>query len=152
MELSSRLTPQRVVLLSAQTKAEALNELVAVMAAADIGVGQDELARAVFKREALMSTGIGNGLAIPHVRLGGVTEAVMAVGVSEAGLGDYQSLDTEPVHIVVLIAAPQGQHEQYVRLLAEVSEVLRERRLRQAIVAADTAEAAYHILTRGQEQ
>ena len=79
---------------------------------------KDELADAVFKREAIMSTGIGLGMAVPHVRIASVDELVMAIGISRPGIHDYASLDDKPVHLVFLIAAPKGQHAEYLRLLS----------------------------------
>lgn len=147
MKLSEYLTPQRVTILNASTKADALGELVAVLADTNIGVGRKELEEAVWQREEMMSTGIGHGLGIPHVRMLGLTATAMAVGVSRTGIADYASLDNQPVHILVLIAAPQGQHETYIRLLAEATEVLKHDDLRQAIVKAGDPEEVYRILT-----
>jgi len=149
MNLSSYLTPDRVVVLRAATKSAALDELVAALA------GDDPAARrrmkdAVLRREAMMSTGIGHGLAIPHVRMPGLAQAVMAVGVSPAGLSDYEGLDAEPVRVVVLIAAPQGQHDLYIRLLAEVVNVLKDPQLRRQVVQAGDTARMHEILTRNQ--
>ncbi len=104
---------------------------------------------AVRRREGLMSTGIGHGLAVPHVRLEGLTGAAMAVGVWPEGVSDYVSLDEEPVRIVVLIAAPQGQHELYIRLLAQTVDVLKRAACREAILAASSPAEVFAVLTGG---
>lgn len=148
-ELAQYLTPERVTVLNGATKADAMQELIDVLVASNGGVKADELAREVWKREELMSTGIGNGLAIPHVRMAGVKSASIAVGVSPAGLADYESLDKEPVHIVVLIVAAAGEHEAYIRLLAKVADVLKEEDFRQAVVAAGDPAEIHRILTEG---
>jgi len=150
MKLSEYLTPDRVVILSGSTKNEALNEMIALLASADIGVGQDELAKAVWAREEMISTGTANSLAVPHVRLAGVRVATAAFGVSPKGIKDYKSLDSEPIHIIALIAAPAGEHETYVRLLAQVVEVLAQERLRRKIIDAPKADEVYRILTGGE--
>jgi len=149
MKLSDYLTTGHVVLLKGTTKDEAIGEMVAVLAESKGRIDPDELLRTVRQREEMMSTGIGHGLAIPHVRMRDIGEMVMAVGVSRQGIADYQSLDGKAVHIVVLIAAPQGQHEKYIRLLAEVTEVLRHEELRRAIIEAPEAGQVYRILTGG---
>jgi len=149
MELSEYLAPDRVVLLKAATKREALSELAGVLARADGAIEQSTLEEAILKREGLMSTGIGNGLAIPHVRMPEITTAMMTVGVNRNGIDDYESLDNEPVHIVVLIAAPEGQHETYIRLLAKAADVLKQPGLRKAIVDSDDRQEIYRILTEG---
>jgi mannitol/fructose-specific phosphotransferase system IIA component (Ntr-type) len=147
MELSEYLTPQRVAILNGSTKADALEELVGVLVDSNVGVGREELRRTIWQREKMMSTGIGHGLAIPHVRMPGLTTTAMAVGVSRNGISDYPGLDEQPVYIIVLIAAPQGQHEIYIRLLAKVTDVLRHSDLRQAVIMAEDAGEIYRILT-----
>jgi len=148
-ELARYLTTERVTILRSTTKAEALAELVKVLVASNGGVAAEDVLREIWTREELMSTGIGNGLAIPHVRMAGVSSAAMAVGVSAAGLADYESLDKQPVHIVVLIVAAQGEHETYIRLLAKVAEALKEEDLRAAVTTADDPAEIHRILTEG---
>ena len=105
---------------------------------------KDELARAVFRREELMSTGIGLGLAVPHVRLASVRSMVMAVGVVPGGLADYPSLDDKPVRLVFLIAAPEGRHADYLRLLAAISS--RAKALNGALLKCPDARTFYDTL------
>jgi mannitol/fructose-specific phosphotransferase system IIA component (Ntr-type) len=149
MKLGDYLKPQCVVILQGTTKEEALSELIDVMVE-NGAPGKAQLTEAVWRREEMMSTGIGAGLAIPHVRMGGLKAALIAVGVSHEGLADYESLDGEPVHIVVLIAAPQGQHETYIRLLALVADVLKQKPLREQILQAEDSETIYRVLTESQ--
>jgi len=148
-ELVEYLTPERVVLLTATTKAEVLEEMIDVMVASDGDIPRGGLSQEVWKREKLMSTGIGHGLAIPHVRMEAITKATMVVGISREGITDYESLDKKPVHIVVLIAAPAGQHEVYIRLLAKIADVLKEEPLRQAILEAADPAVIHRILIEG---
>jgi len=149
LELAKFLTPERVILLSATTKAEVLAELMEVIIAYNGAVDREELAREVARREEMMSTGIGNKIAIPHVRMEGMNKATMAVGVSRKGIADYESLDKQPVHIVIMIAAPKGEHETYIRLLAQVAEALKEADLREQIINADDPATVHRILTGG---
>ena len=147
MQISDYLTPQRIAILAGTTKVEAIDELVDLLANSDLGVTREELRRAVWKREEMMSTGIGNGLAVPHVRLVGIKAAAMAVGISPAGIADYESLDKQPVRIIVLIAAPEGEHETYIRLLALTADVLKLPLSRQKIIAAKSTDEIYAVLT-----
>ena len=149
MKVSDYLTLEHVVLLKGATKAEAIDELVSAADDFSKNISTEELSRAVWEREKMMSTGIGQGLGIPHVRLPGLADAAMAVGVSRAGIADYESLDNQPVHIIVLIAAPQGKHEIYIRLLAKVANVLKQDDIRKAIAEADDPAEVYRILTEG---
>lgn len=149
MKISDYLTLEHVVILTGATKVDALNELVSAANDFIESIGTEELARAVWEREKMMSTGIGQGLGIPHVRLPGLDDAVMVVGVSQAGIADYESLDDKPVHIIVLIVAPQGKHEIYIRLLAKVANVLKQDDVRKAIAETDDPAEVYRILTEG---
>ncbi len=149
MKLSDYLTVEHVIILNGSTKSQAMSEMV--VAADDFSekVDQEELLKAVWEREKMMSTGIGQGLGIPHVRLTGLADAAVAVGVSRDGIADYESLDNKPVHIIVLIAAPQGRHEIYIRLLARVANVLKQDDVRMAIIEAEDQAEVYRILTEG---
>jgi mannitol/fructose-specific phosphotransferase system IIA component (Ntr-type) len=149
-ELAEFLTLDCVTRLVGTTKAAALDELVTLLAGAEAKIDRDELAREIDRREAMMSTGIGHKLAIPHVRMAGVKKAVVAVGVSAEGVTDYESLDGLPVHIIVMIVAPAGEHEMYIRLLAKVSDVLKDADLREAIIAAADTEIIHTILLGGE--
>ncbi len=149
MKISDYLLLEHVLILDGTTKVDALNEIVTAADNFCDSIGTEELARAVWEREKMMSTSIGQGLGIPHVRLPGLGNAVMAVGVSRNGIADYESLDNQPVHIIVLIAAPQGRHEIYIRLLARVANILKQDNIRKAITEADDAVTVYRILTEG---
>ncbi len=146
MELADYLRPECVSILEGSTKADALRELTGVLSEHGLNLDHEKLLDSVHQREELMSTGIGNGLAIPHVRMPEVKRAAMAVGICPGGVADYESLDGKPVRIIVLIAAPQGQHDTYVRLLAMVTEVLKDPDRRVRLIQAEQGEDAYHAL------
>jgi PTS system nitrogen regulatory IIA component len=145
-ELLEYLTPSCVILLEGTTKEAALAELVDVLVAEEPSLDRQTLTDEIAKREAMMSTGIGNRLAIPHVRLAGAKNPAIAVGVSQAGIPDYESLDQQPVSIVVMIVAPAGEHDTYIRLLARVADVLKDESMRDAIIAAKDTHTILDIL------
>jgi len=147
MSLSSYLTPERVRILAGRTKPEFLKELVTLAHEFVPGVEAEVLAKAIEHRETLMSTGIGQGLAVPHTRLDGVTEPMVVVGISKDGVAGYDSLDGEPVHVVLLIVAGKGQHEPYLRLLATSVELLKDPAVRQKVINSETAQEAFSALT-----
>jgi len=148
MKISDYLAPERVIFLKSTTKADALEELIQAAKNFSENITLEELRKAVWEREEMMSTGIGQGIGIPHVRLPGLEKITMAVGISREGIADYESLDNKPVHVIVLIAVPQGQHELYIRLLAEIVGILKREDIRRAIIEAKDASEAYKILTR----
>lgn len=148
MSLANYLKPGQVKLLAGRTKAEVLAELVALSAKCFPGVDGDVLSDAIAHRETLMTTGIGQGLAVPHARLDGVTEPMVVVGISKGGVTDYESLDGSGVHVVLLIVAGKGQHEPYLRLLASAVNMLKDPAVRREIIDCPDAEQAYAKLTR----
>ena len=148
MKITDCLTPDRICFLAGNTKQEAIAELVEAICQSPAIGDPDELERSIWHREEMMSTGIGMGIAVPHVRLSSVREPVMALGVHREGLHDYASLDDKPVQIISLIAAGAGQHSLYIRLLAQLAEMLKQPGIREAILAENTPQGVYEILGR----
>jgi mannitol/fructose-specific phosphotransferase system IIA component (Ntr-type) len=119
------------------TKNAALDALVAAASRTDAVKGEEALRQAIYAREETMSTGIGGGVAIPHVRIDEVTAPVAAVGVSRAGI-DFASIDGEPVYIVVLLAMPRDSNRLYLGLLAQLMAVLKVPNFSNRLIACDT--------------
>jgi mannitol/fructose-specific phosphotransferase system IIA component (Ntr-type) len=101
--------------------------------------------RAVYEREAIMSTGIGEGIAIPHVRIPEITAATLGVGIAPGGI-DFETLDNKPVHVLVLFATPANSDKEYLRLLAQVMLSLRNRELFNGLVACKTKDEVFRLL------
>lgn len=127
------------------SKPEALEALIAAVSNSHVVQDIDAFRAAIYEREAIMSTGIGEGIAIPHVRIPEVSEATLGVGISPDGI-DFQTLDNKPVHILVLFATPAGSDKEYLRLLAKVMLSLRDRELFHALMACQTPDDVYEIL------
>ena len=105
-----------------------------------------ELQSEILKREELMSTAIGRGIAIPHVRLSSVTDLVMSVGICNPPISDFQPLDGLPVNILIMIAAAYNQHSYYLQTLSYLSGKLKNNELRASILAAKTEQDVYKLL------
>ena len=142
------LSPERIIFMNHQTKHDALLELSQNLATAPQIKDAKELEEAVFKREELMSTAIGRGLAIPHVRLSSVTDLVMSVGISKTDIIDYQSIDDIPVRLLFMIAASFNQHNYYLQTLSFFSAKLKKQDLRDALLNASSSMEAYELLTK----
>jgi nitrogen PTS system EIIA component len=147
--LNALLSPSRVALLDKHSKGDALNALIDLCANIPGVRSREELAEAVFVRERLMSTGIGLGIGVPHVRLGGVRDVYVAAGVNTTPLHDYESLDQEPVQIIVMIVAGRDQHARYIKTLSRVSELLKDSGVRSRILGARSPQELYALLTSG---
>jgi len=141
------LVPERIVFCEEVDKRNALLQLIDRLAATPEIRDRAELEREVFKREELMSTGIGFGVGVPHVRLGSVRNPVMAVGICRTPLLDYESLDGGPVQIICMVAARKDQHAQYLRLLSAVSALLKQPTVRNLLLECKSEQVAYKVLT-----
>ncbi len=145
--LSRIITPERVVFFDTAEKAAALKTLCAVLGTSPLIHNESELEQAIFRREELMSTGIGFGVGVPHVRLASVADLVMALGIARKPLADYTSLDEVPVQIVCMVAAGGTQHPQYIRALSAISSRLKDDAVRKALVSATDAVSAFKIFS-----
>jgi PTS system nitrogen regulatory IIA component len=146
LSMKSILSDDRCILLSHHTKVEALHEVIDILVQAASISNKDELAAEIFRREQLMSTGIGLGIGLPHVRLNSVSDITMAMGISSRPIEDYESLDGEPVEIIVMVAAPKHFHEHYIRLLAHISSRLKDSDTRAHLIAASDASQVYQTM------
>src|SRR5438128_11877610 len=120
MRLSELLNPNAVTLkLEAHEKREAIAELVELLEAAHGLRSQGEILDRVLRREAMMTTGIGYGVAIPHGKARSVDRMAAAVGVSPEGI-EFESEDGQPVYLLVLFVSPENATTQHVRVLANI--------------------------------
>jgi PTS system nitrogen regulatory IIA component len=143
------LTPQRIILFEAKSKKEALERLIEVIAAHPAVKDKNEFAEGIFRREQLMSTGIGLGVAVPHVRLESIKGLIMAVGISRTEIEDYESLDGRPVRILFMVAAGKNQHVQYIKILGAISRLIKDEKMRNCLIEAADPQAVYNLLTTG---
>jgi PTS system nitrogen regulatory IIA component len=146
LTIESVLEPARVLRMSCTSKTDALDTIINALSESPKIGDRDELRQEIYQRESLMSTAIGFGVGVPHVRLGSVQGALMAVGVNDQDISDYTSLDETPVRIVCMIAAKNDQHAQYLRLLAAISTRLSEEKVREDVLNASTPEGIFSIL------
>lgn len=147
--LKDILKSDHVMLLESDAKDAALMEMLEILA--DSGAVSDKAAvvEGIFQREKLMSTGIGLGIGIPHVRMDGIDDLMMAVGLAKKELADYESLDNQPVRLIFMILAGANQHTLHIKTMAAISSRVRNAVLREMLMQADTAETIYELLTHG---
>ena len=147
IQVKNILSPDRIIFLNHSTKHDALLELAANLSTAPQVKYSDELAVEILKREDLMSTAIGRGIAIPHVRLSSVTDLVMSVGISKVDIIDFQTIDDTPVRLLFMIAAAYNQHAYYLQTLSFFSAKIKNKELRESLINAATPMDAYNLLT-----
>jgi PTS system nitrogen regulatory IIA component len=146
IQVQNIVSPDRILFLNHATKRDALLAMADNLANAPQVKNRQELASEILKREELMSTAIGRGIAIPHVRLSSVTDLVVSVGISQCDVIDFQTLDDQPVRLMFMIAAAYNQHAYYLQTLSYFSTKLKSKELRTALQAAKTPADAYALL------
>ncbi|HEX2201883.1 MAG TPA: PTS sugar transporter subunit IIA [Longimicrobium sp.] len=146
MLLSELLDPARVrVPLAGETKDDVLEELVGVLHQAGVVADADGVLHAVRQREALLSTGIGSGVAIPHGKSDAAPALAMAAGVSPRPV-DFDALDGQPVQLFFLLVGPEAEAGAHVKALSRISRLVRRDDFRERLVRADSAEAFLEVL------
>jgi len=146
VQIQNILSPDRIVFLNHSKKRDALIALAENLATAPQIKSRQELVSEIIRREELMSTAIGRGIAIPHVRLSSVTDLVVSVGISQCDIIDFQSLDDVPVRMLFMIAAAYNQHAYYLQTLSFFSSKLKATDLRTNLLAAPDTQAVYELL------
>lgn len=137
--------------MEATTKEEALKELVSVLAKVeDIG-DPKAIGKALIERENLGSTGIGQGIAIPHGKTDKVSRMVAVLGISKKGV-NFDALDGEAVYIFFLLVAPKATAGPHLKALAQVSRLLRDSYFCELIRKCSSEQEVYDLITREEER
>lgn len=147
MNIQELIRLDRLCLLQDTKKSEVLIHLAELAASTGPEIQDLELLKKeIFFREELMSTGIGLGLAVPHVRLEGLESPVICMGVQEKGIYDYESLDDSPVQVVLMILVGKDQHRQYIRILSQLTGLIKNKNLIPQLAKSGSPEELYSIM------
>ena len=125
-----------------RTKEGALTELVEALKEADLIRDREKVVRVILDREKLGSTGIGDGIAIPHGKLKDIQTILCAFGRSEEGV-NFDSVDGKPVHIFFLLLAPEESASQHLKMLSRISRILRDPSFRRRLLQLNDRETIY---------
>lgn len=145
-DLNDILDESRIIDLKSEDKEGALMELIEVICTSPLITDKKEFQGAIFEREKIISTGLGIGVAVPHVKIASVKDFVAALGRSFKGI-DFQALDDKPVHIIVMIGASDKQAGEYLKVLARIIQILKDKNRRRAIMLAQSPAEIKQILT-----
>ncbi len=147
MILTQILQPSCVrVPLDARDKRSAITELIDALDENGLLLKKDAVLQAVLMREQTKSTGIGSGIAIPHGKCTAVKELVMAIGIPAEPI-DFESVDGEPVGIIILLVSPSDQTGPHIQALAKISRLMLDGAFRSKLQKAGSAEELYEILS-----
>lgn len=133
--------------LGASSRKQVL-QAMSEMAAHVTGLDARTIFDAVLQRERLGSTGVGQGVAIPHARLSGINE-VTGIFVRTKAPVDFESIDGRPADLIFMLLAPENAGAEHLKALARVSRLLRREDVRQRLRAAPDTDAVFALLTAG---
>ena len=146
MKISSLLSPELIKIGLENTEKNAvLQEMVDVLDQNAKITSNEEFYQTILAREEKSSTGVGNGVAIPHGKSTVVKEPSLVFANSEAGV-DFESFDDNPAKIFFMIAVPEGKNDEHLKVLAQLSRKLMHADFRDALLAANTAEEVLSVI------
>lgn len=137
--------------LKGQTKSEIIDEMIDILYNNGKLNDREEYKKEILKREAQSSTGMEEGIAIPHGKTNAVKIPTVAIGISKKGV-DYESLDGEPSHLFFMIAAPENSNDSHIELLSKITTLLLEDDIREALIKAKSKEEVLDILIKNAEK
>ncbi len=151
LKISECLKAEAIMMeIKAREKIAAINELVAHMVEKKLVSDGEEFIKALAKRENLESTGIGDGIAIPHARTNAVKDLTLAFARSPKGI-DFSSVDGKPSHIIFLIASPESKKSEYILALAKLSRLLRKHTVRELLRNAKEPKEIMEIIKKNED-
>ena len=147
-EYTKYLHQDAILQLKGTTKKDVLEEII-TYATTRCTLGESQLRELIWKREKMMTTGVGSGLALPHVRVVNFPSPLVIVGVCGTPIADYKTLDGAPVQLIVFLAADEKEQDTYLKILGSRSARLKNKEVVSSVLAAgDDKEKIYSILTQ----
>lgn len=151
MKIADLLDPKGIAAdLKARSKQDALGELTDTLLKVNAKLEHDDVVRVLFERERLGSTGIGEGVAIPHGKLRNLDQLQISFGRSREGI-DFDSMDGRPAHLFFLLVAPEESVGIHLKTLARISKLLKNASVRQRLLDAVDADEIYRIIVQEDE-
>lgn len=132
--------------LQAKSKQDVLGELSGVFQRGGVRIDRDVVTKVLMEREKLGSTGIGDGIAIPHGKLAGLGDLIISFGRSREGI-DFDAMDGKRVHLFFLLMAPENSASQYLKTLAKISRMLKDGIFRKQLLTARTKDEIYEVVS-----
>lgn len=136
--------------LSATAKKDVLTELVSVLVANGQKIDAAKAVDVLLQREKLGSTGIGDGVAIPHGKISDLNDLVVIFGRSQKGI-DFDAIDGKPTHLFFLLLAPEHSTGQHLKALAKISKMLKTPNFRRKLIEAKTKTDLFKIIIEQDE-
>ncbi len=151
MNLSDLISPDTVIpSLASRDKVSVLSELVEPLCRQNPDLESDQLVRVLLEREKLGSTGIGDGIAIPHGKVDKLERLLVSFGRSFEGI-DFDSMDDKPAHLFFLLLAPETSAGSHLTALAKLSRLLKNTSVREELMEAEDSAAIHRLIVDSEE-
>ncbi len=137
--------------LKGRTKKQVLEELIDALLREKPELDRERLMAVLLERERLGSTGIGDGIAIPHGKLKDLNQLILAFGKSSAGV-DFESMDGKPVHLFFLLVAPENCTGIHLRALARIARLLKNAPVRKRLASVSTQDEIYAVIQQEDDE
>ena len=149
-EITRLLSPGSILVgLSGMSKDEILDAMIDTLEGNPAVVDLDVVRKDVFFRENIMSTGVGQGLGLPHAKTKGVAETVAVFAVTESPI-EYDAIDDRPVQLLFLLLGPETSRSQHIKILSRISRLMNRQQIREALLAAGSPDDVVDILSEGE--
>jgi len=146
MKITEILVREAVILeLASAAKRDVLAEMAGALVRAEPGIDEGRLLEVLLEREKLQSTGIGEGVAIPHGKLPGLKRLVASFARSSKGV-DFESIDGQPTQLFFLLVVPEHSGGQHLKALARISRFFRDAAFRKALLEAERREDVFQAI------
>jgi nitrogen PTS system EIIA component len=152
MKMSEIIEEENIIPdLKARDKNSVLEELAEVVSNREPSIKKGELVRVLIERERLGSTGIGDGVAIPHGKMNGIKHPLISFGRSNKGL-DFDSMDGQTAYLFFLLVAPENSSSVHLQVLAKIAKILKNGTIRKNLMEARSKEEIYRTIVQTDEE
>ena len=152
MKLSEIIEEEDIISdLKASDKKSVLEELAEVISNHEPSINKKDIVKVLVERERLGTTGIGDGVAIPHGKLNGVRQPLISFGRSKKGM-DFDAMDGQPVYLFFLLIAPENSSGIHLEILARIAKILKNSAFRKKLMEADTRKECYQTIIQNDEE
>ena len=152
MKITELLSPAAITVnMQATDKKSALVELTDAIVGVSEELDREQILKVLHERERLGSTGIGDGVAIPHGKLKNIDSLLLSFGCSKAGV-DFDSMDGKPAHLFFLLLAPEESVGVHLKTLARISKLLKNPGVRNSLLAATDTDELFRIISAEEEK
>jgi len=145
MKISDILDETRILTnMEGDSKSDVINSLIDLVAVSPKVLDKEKVREAIFEREKIMSTGVGNGFAIPHGKTDAVSDIVAAFAVTKKPI-DYEALDEQPVRLIFLLIGKGNMVGPHIKLLSRISRLMNKEEFRKKLLDASASKEVMEI-------